>query len=122
MDGDQDLISGIFWLEILDTGGAEDELKQETQTSIGLQGDGRAGNRDGRSDPLAGLAEQFNVHPNEIQDWKWHRIEGAEDVFGGEATKVQHNEQEVEELHAKIGQLARQKTTFCPKCSEAIDE
>ena len=30
----------------------------------------------------------------------------GEDVFGGNAVEAQHNEKEVEKLHAKIGRLA----------------
>ena len=54
---------------------------------------------------LSELAQQFDVHPNQIQDWKRKLAAGAQDVFGGHAVEAQHNEQEVQKLHAKVGQL-----------------
>ena len=36
---------------------------------------------------LAELAGQFDVHPNQIQDWNRRLVEGAEDVFGGTQCK-----------------------------------
>jgi transposase len=58
---------------------------------------------------LAELAEQFDVHPNQIQDWKQKLVTKAETVFGaGVATAADH-EQIQQKLHAKIGQLTMEK-------------
>jgi transposase-like protein len=55
---------------------------------------------------IAQLAEQFDVHPNQITTWKGQLIEGAADLFerGGHG-KPPAPEIDIKTLHAKIGEL-----------------
>jgi len=53
---------------------------------------------------LAELAEQFDIHPNQITQWKSQLHEGAAAVFG-EARAEQAASADLKALHAKIGEL-----------------
>ena len=52
------------------------------------------------------LASRFGVHPNMIAQWKRQAIEGMADSFRSKSERSDAlGEEQVKELHAKIGQL-----------------
>ena len=59
------------------------------------------------------LAEQFEVHPNQITSWRGHRPEGAAGPFGG-TSKLEPAQPalDVKTLHAKLGELMLERD-FC---------
>lgn len=56
---------------------------------------------------LGELAQQFDVHANQIKQWRDQLLEGAVNVFSweGKAVKSEPNI-DIKTLHAKIGELA----------------
>ncbi|GAB2208935.1 hypothetical protein ROS1_57530 [Roseibium sp. ROS1] len=55
---------------------------------------------------LVELSQQFDVHANQIKQWKDQLLEGATGVFGDESKAVPAGPTvDVKTLHAKIGEL-----------------
>ena len=54
---------------------------------------------------IAELIQKYDVHANQITDWKKQLLASAPDVFGKAATKQEAASETIEQLHAKIGQL-----------------
>src|SRR3981189_1625067 len=55
---------------------------------------------------LADLAQQFDIHSNQITQWKAQLLEGAAGVFGAEARpEPAAPAVDLKSLHAKIGEL-----------------
>jgi transposase len=55
---------------------------------------------------LIELAQGFDVHPNQIKQWRDQLLEGATGVFGVAVKPDVGPEIDMKTLHAKIGELA----------------
>ena len=66
---------------------------------------------------LAELAQQFDVHANQITTWRAQLLEGAAGVFGGEsAAENAELTVDVKTLHAKIGELTLANDLYAGPC------
>ena len=69
---------------------------------------------------LADLAQQYDVHPNQITAWKAQLLDGAAGVFGaGTATPDTPPPVDVKVLHAKIGELTLENDFLVGALSKA---
>lgn len=55
---------------------------------------------------MSELATQFDLHPNQIKQWKDQLLEGVTGVFDDTPKATKEPQIDVKSLHAKIGQLA----------------
>lgn len=54
---------------------------------------------------LSELSEQYGIHPNQITQWKQQLQENASQLFQKKGTGLKQNDTDIQQLHAKIGQL-----------------
>ena len=59
---------------------------------------------------LSELSSRFRVNANMISKWKKRALEGFGDIFSNKRETIQvSNDQQIKELHAKIGELTVEK-------------
>jgi len=70
---------------------------------------------------LAELAQQYDLHPNQIVQWKTQLQERATDLVMTAADRKVVSGPSVKELHVKIGQLAMENVFLAGALGRIVD-
>lgn len=55
---------------------------------------------------MAQMVDKFDVQAAQITQWKKQLLDGASDVFGSPQSSADDHQSQINQLHAKIGQLS----------------
>jgi len=69
---------------------------------------------------LSELAERFELHPNQISQWKQEFLEKSSSVFDKKKDKSAEKEVDLDKLYAKIGKLEVERD-FLKKSLNKLD-
>lgn len=69
---------------------------------------------------LIELAQDFEVHPNQIKEWRDHFLEHATGVFGAPVRLEPEPTIDVKTLHAKIGELTLKNNFLSGTLGKAV--
>jgi len=69
---------------------------------------------------LSELAQRFELHPNQISQWKQEFLEKSSDVFDKKSSQPKEEEVDLDKLYVKIGKLEVERD-FLKKSLKHLD-